>query len=373
MNKKYNRYAIYYILARIALGWITQSIFPEIWFLWFISKYRLYLMIVSVSYFSYCYLLDETEKKYKEIRNTILYSNVYLCLHLFFRPLLNIEPVLFVLLAWILCWLRLCRNLPNNIKIPLNIFWWIFSFLILISGIFYLYPEAPDIQGFINQQANQLYIQSATSYPKHQGYLQIINLDTQRKEEIVLQNWIQRKKILPNTEISYITSSSIETEIYLLLQNGEYISITPQSKILFQNTNIEIVVGEIGFHPSKQTTNFSISGNYTTIPSQHYQEISVGYRHSLEQHLKQQIGSKIQASFFMQKINKKILDILWKFFPGFFSQNLKNYNDFQQHMISEDTPLTTEKYLIWEINQNSNIFSQLKNNIKTSSPMLRIF
>jgi len=55
--------------------------------------------------------------------------------------------------------------------------------LILISGIFYLYPEAPDVAGFIGLQDSQAVILSTTSLPKQQAYLTITEEATQRVQE----------------------------------------------------------------------------------------------------------------------------------------------------------------------------------------------
>ncbi|MBO7504993.1 hypothetical protein J6T66_02300 [bacterium] len=55
-------------------------------------------MVASVSYYYYYSIQYEPDKKYELIRKVVLYGNVYLFAHVFFRPLLNISDELFVLL-----------------------------------------------------------------------------------------------------------------------------------------------------------------------------------------------------------------------------------------------------------------------------------
>ena len=124
-------------LCQFILAWILLWLFivfvKEESFVDFILKYRLYLLIVSVSYFYYYSIQYEPDKKYKLIRNVLIWGNVYLFLHIFFRPLLNISHQLFVLLWLIFLWLWRCSKLKSRWKYLLQIIGWIFSFFILID------------------------------------------------------------------------------------------------------------------------------------------------------------------------------------------------------------------------------------------------
>ena len=97
MEKKQLIQLLQFILAWVLL-WLFVVFVLEESFVRFVLNYRLYLLIVSVSYFYYYSIQYEPDKKYELIRNVLIYGNVYLFLHLFFRPLLNISHQLFVLL-----------------------------------------------------------------------------------------------------------------------------------------------------------------------------------------------------------------------------------------------------------------------------------
>ena len=155
MEKKQLIQLLQFILAWVLL-WLFVVFVLEESFVRFVLNYRLYLLIVSVSYFYYYSIQYEPDKKYELIRNVLIYGNVYLFLHLFFRPLLNISHQLFVLLWLIFLWLWWSSRLKSRWRYLLQILWWIFSFFILISGMFYFYPEAPDIQWFINGRSTEL-------------------------------------------------------------------------------------------------------------------------------------------------------------------------------------------------------------------------
>jgi hypothetical protein len=82
----------------------------------------------------------------------------------------------------------------------------------------------------------------------------------------------------------------------------------------------------------------------------------------------------------MQAINKSVLQFLSKTFPGFFSQNLRNYEQFEYYFnifSPQQSTITTEKYTISKtIDENSDspsLFQQIKNNIQISLPNLRVF
>ena len=105
-----------FVLARIAIGCFVVFVMKES-FVDFLLRYWLLWLILSVSYFYYYSIEYETDKKYETIRNILIYWNIYLLAHIFFRPLLNIEHALFVLLWLILVWLwRTTKMKTNRIK-----------------------------------------------------------------------------------------------------------------------------------------------------------------------------------------------------------------------------------------------------------------
>jgi hypothetical protein len=74
--------------------------------------------LVSISYFTYNYFYGYEEKKYLYLRRFLLLGNVYLSLHLFFRPLLHIEPALFLLLGVIILLMWYISQLYMKYKWP---------------------------------------------------------------------------------------------------------------------------------------------------------------------------------------------------------------------------------------------------------------
>ena len=95
------RHQIIQILQFLAVWvfiWLFVVFGLKLSFIDVVLDYRLYFLIVSVSYFYYYSIKYEEDKKYNFVRNVIIYGNLYISAHVFFRPLLNISHGLFVLL-----------------------------------------------------------------------------------------------------------------------------------------------------------------------------------------------------------------------------------------------------------------------------------
>jgi hypothetical protein len=380
------RYVLYYLLARIVLALLTIFVFPEPWFRGFIQSYWWYLIFVSISYFTYCYYLHEEQKIYFYIRNVLLIFNIYLTLHVFFRPLLNIEPSLFVLLGCILWGLRYLSKLHIKIKRPFYLIGETLCFLILISGNFYLYPEAPNIDEFIIQQHPQLILTSPTTQAKYTAYISLIDHSTNKQQILLFQTGTQLFSLPQTYQISYIaTTTELPSQTFLLSSNGELFQLSPQSTVSFQ----EKIIPEQGtflqhgtLRTGRATTTNRIEESATILPLEidwdTYQNITSSYRNSFQSHLTEQIGSPFLTNPMIQRINTKVLSLLSKTFPWFFAQNLKNYQQFSYYfsLFNQSTPLlNTEKYSTANTlnTKETNIFQQLKNNIQLSLPNLNFF
>lgn len=382
--KPFTRYFLYYLIGRAGVTLLTTFIFTEMWFRGFIQSYRRYLILVSLSYFTYCYVIDETEKSYLHLKTTLFLFNLYLALHLFFRPLLNIESVLFLLLGGILLGLRAIRKLPFKIKWPLYFVWGIASVLILISGIFYLYPHAPDVEGFIQQQPSQLILTSPTQQAQFTAYITLVNLSTHKQQTFLFQTWTQFI-VLPETyQISYVaTTPDNEAQVFIIFPDATLFQILPQSTMYVQN---EITPETWTFlrHQSLRTGLLEdISrvwkNRHLLLPlmsQETYENVTSFYRTTFTSYLIEQIGSPFIASPVMQQINKTVLMLLSKVFPWFFSQNLDNYYKFQTYFsfthVSEPSP--TNKYTLSQsIESDSNLRESIKKNVQLSFPNLRVF
>jgi len=374
MHKHNIQYLIYYVCGRIFLRCCTQYIFPLSNFLSFIQQYRRYLIIISISYRSYCSLLTEHEKKYQQIRQAIAIGNLYLFLHIFFRPLLNIEPALFLLLGFCIFILRNTRNLPKKIKLPLQIILWILSFFILISGMFYLYPEQPDIKGFINLQNTQLIIISDQNVPKHQTYIALTNLENLKTQEIQIWTGNHKYSLNTNSEIKYLSQTTQNPEqIYLLFPDSTLIQISPQSLIQLSEKQAHITNGIVYTYTPFFETNIDIQWNSQIGHQTIYQEITRHYQQNFINHLKEQIWPIFTNTSIARTINKTALSFLSKLFPWFFSQNVKNYYAFEQYFQTQQS-ISTEKYNISDQNQTPpNFRKTFKKNQNLWKSNLNIF
>jgi hypothetical protein len=61
------------------------------------------------------------------------------------------------------------------------------SVLILVSGIFYLYPDAPDTKGYIQQQPFRLLLSSPTQQAQFIAYVSLTNHSTRKQQTILFQ------------------------------------------------------------------------------------------------------------------------------------------------------------------------------------------
>jgi hypothetical protein len=154
------------------------------------------------------------------------------------------------------------------------------SFLILISGLFYLYPEKPDIEGFINQQQTQLIVTSPTTQPPRQAYIKVVNLETQTEKELFFQTGTQFFSVPNQYQLSYISNNSHNTaEIFLLFPDGNLLQLFPQSAIRFQ----EEIISEAGSFLEYNTIWTENNNNDTYLSITHF------YRKNFQTHLTQQI------------------------------------------------------------------------------------
>ena len=239
--KKNHLFIVYYLLARVLIYFFTNKILRNFDFQQFIIEYRRYIIISTLSYIFYCVTLYDEEKTFR--RDLIKRANIYLFVFLFIRPLFNIPPFSFLLLSGIIRGLRKIKNLPKKIKIPLLIIGGIAILGIFLSGFFYLYPEAPDIQGFIAKQSPKLIISSTSTIPKNESYIQIQNLNNQKKETFTFKPEKRKINLTENSEILYASNTPRkENQIFLLLENGDLMNIFPQTLLHFDKDHQTITI-----------------------------------------------------------------------------------------------------------------------------------
>lgn len=337
-------------LLQFVLAWILIWLFVvfvmEKSFIDFILKYRFYLLIVSVSYFYYYSIEYEPDKKYKFIRNLIIYGNLYLFLHIFFRPLLNISHQLFILLWLIILGIWWTTTLKSRWKYLLQIIWWIFSFFILISGMFYFYPDEPDIAGFLESRNNEVRILWINdSIDKRDAYIRITNSKWSEDFEMY-PNF--SKVLSENSRISYPSLKSQRDEkVVIITPQWDLIWIFPQSEIQLQFSWKDLKIVEkldwkIWFLSWVFKSNIEVvwyEEDLTQEELDWFVWIQESYKHELVYYLKNQISkSNIwwANNTIMYNIDGKIIGFLSKMFPATFSKNLRNYNEFQKYFSRVD-------------------------------------
>lgn len=330
------QFLVAWALIRAFVVFVLKLSFVDV-----VLQYRLYFLIVSISYFYYYSIQYETEKKYDFIRKVLIYWNVYLFAHLFFRPLLNISHELFVLLWLIILWLRWTTKMKSRWKGLLQIIWWIFSFFILISGIFYLYPDEPDIDGFLQSRRNELFISWIVKpVNKTDAYLQISNARKSNQFQII-PNFTQI--LLEDCQIIYPSlKTSREEKMTILTSNGDVMLIFPQSEIqiLFSWNKIRQVDQtrwKVWFLSGMFVSSMEIiwdTHDLTPENLEFMQGVYKWYQADLVGYLKDQISDSnisLANNTVMYKIDGTIIKFLAKMFPTSFSKNLRNYNSFQYY------------------------------------------
>ena len=329
-----------FILAWVLL-WFFVVFVMESSFIDFILKYRLYLLIVSVSYFYYYSIEYELDKKYQFIRKVIIYGNLYLFLHIFFRPLLNISHQLFVLLWLIILWIYWTTTLKSRWRYLLQVLWWIFSFFILISGVFYFYPDSPDINGFIKSRNNEIKILWINNpIDKSEAYIKIITSKGNEDFEMY-PNF--SKVLSENSVVSYPSLKTQRDEnVVIITPHWDLVWIFPQSEIQIKFEwwdlkKVEKLNWKIWFLSWIFKSNIEAIW-YEEILAQDEKNWLIWvqdlYKKDLVYYLKSQISeSNIwwANNTIMYNIDGKIIKFLAKMFPATFSKNLRNYNEFQKY------------------------------------------
>jgi len=376
MEKKQLIQLLQFILAWVLL-WLFVVFVLEESFVRFVLNYRLYLLIVSVSYFYYYSIQYEPDKKYELIRNVLIYGNVYLFLHLFFRPLLNISHQLFVLLWLIFLWLWWSSRLKSRWRYLLQILWWIFSFFILISGMFYFYPEAPDIQWFINGRSTELlFIWVSDRVEKRDAYVQLAT--SKGTTDLVIMPYFSRA-LSESQKISYPSLKSQRDEkIIIITPYGDVVWLFPQSEIQVEfdwnkMKKIDKLNWKIWFLSWVFGSNIEIlwyEQNLTQEQQNWIEWIQNLYKADLVSYLKNQIAeSNIwwANNTIMYNIDGKIIWFLARMFPVTFGKNLRNYNEFQKYFSWVDGWVNLSKYSMNELEWNGgdgvSVWWYIKNNM----------
>ena len=359
------------------LIWFFVTFVLENSFVDFLLKYWLYFLIVSISYFYYYSIQYDLDKKSKLIRNFIIYGNLYLFAHVFFRPLLNISHQLFILLWLIILWMWWTTKLTTRWKYLMQLLWCIFWFFILISWVFYLYPNGPDVEWFIKSRIYKIsafWVDEQVS--KKDAYIQIV--DSRKVSDFDIVSNFERQ-ISENCKISY-PSKKVERHenIVILTPYWEVIWLFPQSEIEleFDGENM-IKLSQLNWNIWFLSWVFDSSVDFSwgmdlSLEQQNWiQWVQYNYKYDFITYLKDQISDNnisLVNSTIMYNIDWKILRLLARMFPASFGKNLRNYNEFQNYFSWIDEKETvslnryTEKKESWW--SFSSFWDNLVNNMK---------
>lgn len=365
-----------FLFARVLIACFVIFVMEES-FIDFLLKYWLYFLIASISYFYYYSIEYETDKKYNVIRNVILYWNVYLFAHVFFRPLLNISHELFVLLWLIILWLWWTTKMRSRWKYLLQALWWVFSFFILISWVFYLYPEEPDIEWFISSKSYDLsFIWVTEQVQKRDAYIQITN--NRKNEDFLISPWFS-KILSEDCKISYPSlKSQREEKIVIITPSWETFLLFPQSEVSVEFSWFDISrIINVNWRVWVMSWLFDSSLKYiwstyglSSWDNEMLLWIKEWYEYELVWYLKNQISDShisLANNTLMYNIDGIVLKYLAKMFPTSFSKNLDNYNEFQKYfsLVENSTNLSRssleERSQEWEF---KSFWSGLKKNMK---------
>ncbi len=329
-----------FVLARIVVRALVVFVLEKS-FIDFVLQYRLYLLIVSVSYRYYYSIEYESDKKYNFIRKSLIYGNLYLFAHIFFRPLLNISHELFIVLWLMLLWLWGTTKIRSKRKIVPQIFWCIITFLILISWIIYLYPEAPDVEWFLRTKNYELSISWISSnVDKKDAFIQI--QEANKSEEV---------QIVPNLSKSLNVSCIINypslqkerlEDVIVFTPEGDIIVIFPQSSVQLEFygkklQKVSQVSWKLLFFSGVLESDIMYEWENVLL-DQEILDLMVlkqnQYKEEFIKYLKLQISNNtidVTNNTMMYNIDGKILEMLSKLFPATFNKNLHNYNEFQKY------------------------------------------
>lgn len=332
-----------WVLVYLFCRFVVKQSFVDV-----VLQHRFFFIVASVSYFYYYSIEYEQDKKYELIRNVIIYGNVYLFAHVFFRPLLNISDELFVLLWLIILWFWWTTKMKSRRKYLLQWLWFVFSFFILVSGMLYFYPDKPDVEWFIaSKNYELLVIWVQDSIDMRDAYIQID--EWRRAEDYEIVPWFSRI-LSQSCEVSY-PSNRLERDekVVIITPKWEIFWISPQSKIQIKFSWKEMV--ELSTQMWKVSVLswvfdgwIKLIGDIEKLSSQQMDQIQSlqdKYKNELVLYLKDQISDSnisLANGTIMYDIDGRILRFLARMFPTSFGRNLRNYNEFMNYfsLVDED-------------------------------------
>lgn len=245
----------------------------------------------------------------------------------------------------------------------------------MISGMFYFYPEKPDIQWFLNKRLNEIKIfWGDGKVEKRDAYVQITSLRGSEDFEIFPEF---TKNLSENLVISYPSLKNERDEkLVVITSQWDLIWIFPQSEVQleFDWNNLKSISKlnwKIWFLSWVFESDLEIlwyEENLTQAQMDWLNSAQKIYKYELVYYLKNQISeSKIgwANNTVMYNIDGKIIGFLAKMFPVSFGGNLDNYNEFQKYFSRLDEWVDLGKYSVdyWSWVSMGSIWWNFKDNM----------
>ncbi len=330
---------LYYVVNLYDKSWTTM--------LWVETNIQ-YLVFLYLSIITSLTIYSNQDKKSKLILAIIILINFLYIIFSFWISNIWLDNTQWLFLIWFLV-LALISNYINNILghiiTTLSIFWIITT---VWFAIIPMYETWPDTTWFESQFSTQLIVYSKANINKSKA---IIKLDN---KEFNLSNWISSHelKIAKSwSQLLFIADKKyLNTFWYLLFPNKDIIQIYPQSAININKINntyqIEIITWAIKHNINTGiTTQYNFTGkniSFGIINQENTQEIIEFYENQLKEYIVNQIWWTISKNKIITNISKVLLEALSKILPWQYSDNLENFNNFQNYI---DPNWTTQKII----------------------------
>ena len=232
-------------------------------------------------------------------------------------------------------------RLTTRRRYLLQVLWCIFTFFILISWVFYLYPDEPDVEWFIKNKKYEISVSwIVENVPKKDAYIQIVNSRKTDNFEIVPYF---EKSLNETCRILYPSLKKQRDEkVVIITPYWDLFWIFPQSEVSleFDGENLN-TLSKLNWRIWYLSWVFASSVSFVwdvedlSLDQQDWIEWKQDeYKYEFVSYLKNQISENnmsLANSTIMYNIDWKIIRFLARMFPATFTKNLRNYNEFQKY------------------------------------------
>ena len=209
--------------------------------------------------------------------------------------------------------------------------------------MFYLYPDAPDIEWFLKFRVTEL--RALLVNEQIEKTVAFIRMTDEKgsSDFIILPDF--KKKLLNDVKISYPSLNQYRNEKLLIIApQWDLVWMFPQSEINLQFSwsnlkTVENLNWRVWFLSWVFDSDLRVLWNdwYLSQEEQKFLELVQNvYKNEVVSYLKSQISESkmgLADNTIMYNIDGKILGYLSKMFPVTFGKNMQNYNEFQKYFV----------------------------------------